>query len=312
MLRLSRNPLLTGSLPDSISMMTKLIEVDLSENSLSGSIPRAFVALERLRVLKLGFNDFTGSLMDYVVPFLRELRVLNVTNNPNLDDSFFAYSVPTTITASGINPQHLEVLDMSNCSLFGTMGISNFGNFGQLRVFRIDDNHFYGPLPALSASLELFTANRNQFSGTFPWSFSHSSHTEGRPANIKHIEVSGNRFTGDLPESIGELSQLEHLDLSYNQVQSSIPSSIGNLTKLKILMIQGNAVHGSLPSELGNLHSLALLDVSQNQLQGSLPTEMGDCANLEYLSVHSNALTGSVPTEFAQLSSLGKFSLTVL
>ncbi|XP_019054440.1 PREDICTED: leucine-rich repeat receptor protein kinase EMS1-like [Nelumbo nucifera] len=60
------------------------------------------------------------------------------------------------------------------------------------------------------------------------------------------------------------------VDLSNNRFQGEIPVVIGNLTSLHILNLSHNALIGQIPSSMGNLIQLESLDLSQNQLSGEM------------------------------------------
>ena len=60
--------------------------------------------------------------------------------------------------------------------------------------------------------------------------------------------LSGNGFTGQIPDAIGSLTSLEHLVLFSNALAGPIPASLWNLTNLKSLVLSGKQLTGSLPS----------------------------------------------------------------
>lgn len=50
-----------------------------------------------------------------------------------------------------------------------------------------------------------------------------------------HSTLKGNGITGEIPESIGNLSSLTSLDLEDNQLSGPIPSTLGNLKNIQFL-----------------------------------------------------------------------------
>lgn len=65
--------------PSDLFSKTDLERLNLSHNSLSGSLPAEVHNLTRLRVLDLSYNDFTGVPAE--VGQLRELQVLDLSHN---------------------------------------------------------------------------------------------------------------------------------------------------------------------------------------------------------------------------------------
>ena len=54
------------------------------------------------------------------------------------------------------------------------------------------------------------------------------------------------RLTGEIPESIGTLTNLKQIYLYENQLTGTIPYSIGNLIQLQSLWIYDNKLTGSV------------------------------------------------------------------
>ncbi|KAI3923479.1 hypothetical protein MKW92_043967, partial [Papaver armeniacum] len=95
---------------------------------------------------------------------------------------------------------------------------------------------------------------------------------------------------------IGGLAHLTELDLSYNKFSGKIPEDIGNCSMLEVLNLNNNQFEGDIPVELGKLSRLTKLNMCNNRLSGSLPSELGDLSSLEELILFTNKLTGSLPS----------------
>ncbi|KAJ6304070.1 hypothetical protein OIU77_017865 [Salix suchowensis] len=67
---------------------------------------------------------------------------------------------------------------------------------------------------------------------------------------------------------ISELKALKQLDLSSNGFHGEIPSSLGNLSQLEFLDLSLNKFGGVIPMELGSLRNLKSLNLSNNMLVG--------------------------------------------
>ncbi|XP_047953398.1 receptor-like protein 9DC3 [Salvia hispanica] len=85
------------------------------------------------------------------------------------------------------------------------------------------------------------------------------------------IDLSSNRFTGNIPPCIGNLKILKYLNLSHNTLMGHIPSSLGNLSEIESLDFSTNKLDGEIPNELTRLTFLAKLNLSINNLVGKIP-----------------------------------------
>ena len=79
-LEISENAHLSGSIPESIGNMDKLLYLSMNANKFSSSIPRALVNLVMLSVLDLTLNSLTGSIPSYICSYTN-LTSLSIANN---------------------------------------------------------------------------------------------------------------------------------------------------------------------------------------------------------------------------------------
>jgi hypothetical protein len=86
-----------------------------------------------------------------------------------------------------------------------------------------------------------------------------------------NIDLSQNKFEGEIPNVIGELHALKGLNLSHNRLTGPIPQSIGNLSIMESLDLSSNLLTGVIPEELINLNGLEVLNLSNNHLMGEIP-----------------------------------------
>ncbi|KAI9192637.1 hypothetical protein LWI28_025814 [Acer negundo] len=122
--------------------------------------------------------------------------------------------------------------------------------------------------------------------------------------NIQSLNLSFNKFSGQLPSEIHRCKGLVALFLGYNMFDGGIPTVIGRLHKLELLDLGGNNLIGTIPSTVGNLSRLRRFYIEDNYIQGNIPTDIGLLSNLNELNMELNNLTGLVPDVIFNMSSL--------
>lgn len=118
------------------------------------------------------------------------------------------------------------------------------------------------------------------------------------------LTLNDNNLTGELPESIGNLTSLKVLNLHKNNITGTIPQSITGIKGLKVLNISFNKLEGTLPTHLTDLASLEYLDLFFNNLTGELPADLGNLKNLKRISLYSNNFEGKLPASIQELQKL--------
>ncbi|KAL7224442.1 hypothetical protein ACSBR1_025820 [Camellia fascicularis] len=93
----------------------------------------------------------------------------------------------------------------------------------------------------------------------------------------------------------GILTIFTTIDLSHNKFKGEIPNVVGNLCGLRLLNLSHNDPVGNIPSSLGNLRLLESLDLSPNQLSGNIPKQLTSLTFLEVLNFSQNRLEGHIP-----------------
>ena len=124
---------------------------------------------------------------------------------------------------------------------------------------------------------------------------------------VTRVNLSRNNLVGQLPLSqLHQLPHLRHLDVSGNEFSGTIPKGLGALTQLEYLDLSHNTLAGEIPKELAGQAPLKMLDVGDNQLVGAIPTELSQITTLQKLSLFYNQLSGPMPafTGLDQLDSL--------
>ncbi|KAL6329987.1 hypothetical protein AAG906_039902 [Vitis piasezkii] len=73
---------------------------------------------------------------------------------------------------------------------------------------------------------------------------------------ITAIEISSNKFSGEIQESIGNLKRLHLLNLFGNSFTGQIPSSLKNLEHFESLDLSHNKLSGEIPQQLTRIDTL--------------------------------------------------------
>ncbi|PIN01691.1 hypothetical protein CDL12_25800 [Handroanthus impetiginosus] len=115
---------------------------------------------------------------------------------------------------------------------------------------------------------------------------------------LSTLELSNCRFFGQLPPTVGNLTELTHLGISGNKFIGSIPSSLFAHPSLVWPQLSDNEFYGKV-QELSNLSSSSLefLDVGYNHLEGPIPKFFSELEQLRILSLSSNKFNRTVHLE---------------
>ncbi|KAL3733180.1 hypothetical protein ACJRO7_022670 [Eucalyptus globulus] len=273
-LNLSNNSLM-GTLPECLmSFSNNLMVLNLRMNMIQGVIPRKFVEDGKLRSIDFSRNRFEGTLPQSLL-HCENLEVLNLGNN-RIEDTF-----PDWL---GTLPK-LQVLVLRSNMFHGSVSSPKEArSFSELHIFYLSNNSLSGPLPIryimkLTAMMNQDKRLRKlQYMGDDNYQDSVTVTMKGLEIQLvkiltifTSIDLSSNHFGGELPMDIGNLKSLKGLNFSHNNLIGYIPPSIGNLTELEWLDLSSNKFTGKIPQELADLTFLGFLNLSENQLIGPIP-----------------------------------------
>ncbi|XP_065872471.1 receptor-like protein 7 [Euphorbia lathyris] len=284
-LDLSNNKL-SGTLPQCFGSLANFVSaLDLRSNNLSGEIPDGFVSACALRMMDLSGNELEGTIPRSLAN-CSKLESLHLGENQMTD--FFPHWL-------GVLPD-LKVLILRSNSLFGEMGKQEtIFQFPKLQILDLSYNDLTGKLPSEyfnnwiamksvdhNTTLKYMQADISFQALGLSWSnhFSYAITIINKGSRLSYeriqeifsaINLSGNKFEGEIPEVIGSLTQLQLLNLSNNILTGHIPSSLGNLKNLEALDLSLNKLSGEIPIQLGQLNFLSSFNVSDNNLRGLIP-----------------------------------------
>ncbi|KAF8023750.1 hypothetical protein BT93_F1058 [Corymbia citriodora subsp. variegata] len=297
-LNLFGNNFVGSHISSNLSAFTELTHLNLSDSHFIGSIPIEISHLSKLVILDLSYNynstihSFSSlrlkkSIFTILVHNLTALRKLVLDE---VDMSMVSPKSFANLSSS------LTYLSIKFCSLGG-----KFSN----TVFR---------LPSLT-SLDI--SSNFDLSGILPKS--------NWTSPLESLSLRDTKFSGEIPNSIGNMKNLIVLDLGYCRFTGNIPSSMGNLNQLQVLVIDGNSFSGivefELFTKLTNLRGLSVsqeLNLTYDTLKYKFPKlenlALRSCnltkfpyflrslKRLTFLDLSSNRISGEIPMWFWGIS----------
>ncbi|XP_058200906.1 receptor-like protein 9DC3 [Rhododendron vialii] len=283
--------------------------IDLSNNDLNGTVPNSTFELRNLNHLILSSNSFSGTI-PRSNRFSENLSVLALKMNNLTTINLYGNGFEGPIPKSLINCRYLEVLDLGRNKFFDEFP-HWLGNLPYLHVLILQSNKFHGSIVTSTTKfpfpmLRVLDMANNNFTGPLPIKYfksfkammnvdEHFDLEYMRPGGYTYydsltivikgstiemkkilrvfvaIDLSRNKFHGEIPGIIGGLNSIRGLNLSHNSLIGHIPKSLGNLTKLEWLDLSSNKFTGEIPRQLTNLTFLGTLNLSQNRLTGPIP-----------------------------------------
>jgi len=220
---------MVGNLPSEIASLTSLERLNLKDNKLSGDYVRPNLCNHtKLEALDLSFNDLSGT-----VPFIdsacNKLTLLRVSHN------FYTGTLSTSVNSLS----KLKTLDLGYNQLSGE-NLKLFG-LASLNDLLLGHNNFNGTLPGdlyfLRPTLKRLELFRNDFTGTFPDNYR-------ALVNLESLQVAGNRLTGTIPGSIKDMVFLNDLTVQLNNFTGDMPQEVCDITSLTTIIADCDCPEG--------------------------------------------------------------------
>ncbi|XP_058111884.1 receptor-like protein 7 [Magnolia sinica] len=297
------NNRLGGEIPRSVCNATSLIVLDLSYNHFVGRIPLCLDEIgDSLGVLNLQGNAFNSTLLQTFkegcniqtldlswnqlegqVPRslanCKMLEVLNLGNNQIHDT--FPFWLGTLF--------QLRVLVLRSNQFHGNIGhpLTNHP-FPLLQIFDLSFNSFEGNFPS-----NMFKSWKAMMDEDKSQTLVLSKMVNG--SSIYYQNKVSLVIKGLQIELVKILTAFTVVDLSENKFHGDIPKSIGDLKSLLVLNMSNNDLTGGIPTSLQNLRDLESLDLSHNKLSGEIPWQLTDLTFLAVLNLSQNFLMGKIP-----------------
>uniref|UniRef100_A0A7N2LB08 Uncharacterized protein n=1 Tax=Quercus lobata TaxID=97700 RepID=A0A7N2LB08_QUELO len=264
-LRLSGNKL-NESIPRSIANLTKLQRLYLSSINLKGKVElEIFFELKELQDLDLSGNKVLvpKANINSTLPKFSSLSMssCNLTEFPNF---LKAQNELQGLDLSNNNIEELKILVLRANGLHGPVWDPDI-QFGlsKLHVVDLSHNNFSGKLPSdyfqnWRAISKVTSNDKSQpgYMGDDSNYYKDSMTVVNKGVELElvkiltiftAIDLSDNRFYGEIPDSVGNLKGLIVLNLSCNKFMSHIPSSLGNIIVLESLDLSQNSLFGEMP-----------------------------------------------------------------
>nr|GLL35657.1 LRR receptor-like serine/threonine-protein kinase FLS2 isoform X3 [Ipomoea trifida] len=340
-----------GVLPYSIGVLFPNLNIlDMSSmNAIQGGIPPSLGELKQLQFLGLSNNNLSGELPKELVKGCINLHVLELANNnlqgevlpTNSNMSSLQYWVWQT---TAFRVKELSFLDLSKNKFTET--IPACLNVSSVLIYlHLHGNEFTGSVPEVlseaSALVTLDMRNNNLFGRIPSWISSLS--------NLRFLLLGGNQLEGSIPSQLCELKNVSMLDLSSNNLSSFLPSCLHKVlfgSKITFDVTVGSNLYGRVyhypfstysyesqlqigqhlessdattnyeeqvefitknRSELYTgkvLKYMSGIDLSFNNFSGPIPHEMGYLSDIHTLNLSHNHFTGSIPTTLSNLKQI--------
>ncbi|XP_033147618.1 receptor like protein 27 [Brassica rapa] len=310
-LNLSYNKFTSSSLSSGFGSLNKLEVLSLSSNGFIGQVPSSLSNLSRLTELYLDHNELTGGF-----PLVQNITSLSILN---LSLNHFSGAIPSSLLTMpflsylNLDENHLtdpvEVRSSSTSSRLETLHLRKnpfegkildlISNFTTLKYLGLSFQNISYPIN-LKFFSSLKSLLRLDLSGNSVLETSISSDSDV-PRNIEKLLLSSCDIS-KFPNFVRSLDKLEHIDISNNKIKGKVPDWLWNLPHLIRANLVNNAfTHLEGSNDVLTNSSLRILDLALNHFEGPVPTPP---LSINLFSAWNNSFTGNIPLSVCNRSSL--------
>ncbi|XP_012473509.1 receptor-like protein 15 isoform X3 [Gossypium raimondii] len=310
---------LSGELPRWIWNVSNLNALAVSNNQLKGLIPMELCYLDSLRILDLSENNFSGPIPSCFGP--QSIIHLHLSKN----------RLSGTLTNAFFNSSSLVTLDLSENQLSGEIPYQ-IGTLSALSVLLLKANYFIGEIPIEICklySLSIIDLSQNKLFGLIPSCLSRLTlDPNGEKSLTKtYWEGSGGIFERGNYFGLTEFEFFtlrggESFDVGF-EIENQMEEKVDYTTKRASYTYKGNILEymsgidfscnrltGEIPIEIGNLSEIRSLNLSHNNLTGHIPSTFSKLKQIESLDLSHNNLIGRIPSQLTELYTLAVFNVS--
>ncbi|GLU18824.1 hypothetical protein SLE2022_351010 [Rubroshorea leprosula] len=313
--------------------------LDMSNNHISGKLPRWMGNISNLEGLSLAKNHFEG-------PFPVEFCGLHNLVFLDLSDNYLSSSIPECFNSIPIGHVHLSnnrltgplTKAFSNCSFLETLYLTRnnligiilgwIGSLPSLSILLLKANRFEGEISIQLCQLnklKMMDLSQNNLSGSIPSCLSNFTFEALVYSNkISYWRNGGLEMIFSLVEMLRKKLAENEFDLiveyGYEVIEMEFwvefttksMSYVYNGSILRYMSgidLSCNRLTGRIPSEIGYLNEIHALNMSHNKLTGPIPTTFSNLKQIESLDLSYNNLNGRIPPQLTELNTLAVFSV---
>ncbi|CAL9124799.1 unnamed protein product [Musa acuminata var. zebrina] len=291
-LSLDMNPLNQSTgwvLPPDLADSAQLMNLSLVGCNLAGPLPEFLGTMHSLSVLKLSYNNLTGTIPASYSGLPLQILWLNNQIGPKLTGSLDVIASMTMLKdvwlhgnqLTGPIPSSIGRLTsltrlwLNNNLLVGLVS-QNLTSLPQLQSLQLDNNMFMGPIPKVSFN---FTYAYNSFCQSTP-GIPCSPEVTALLEFLERVNYpsklaaswSGNDPCASLWSGVSCFDgKVSVINLPNLQLNGTISPSLGKLNDLVDVRLGGNNLDGMIPVNMTNLKLLKTLDLSSNNISPPVP-----------------------------------------
>ncbi|KAG6714458.1 hypothetical protein I3842_05G203400 [Carya illinoinensis] len=316
---------IAGTIPQQLANLSRLISLDLKWNDDLTEVHNLdwLIHLSSLKSL-----DMHAVNLSLVVNWPNKVMMLPSLKHLSLIQCSLSTTTPQLLSINANSSSQLSLLDLSgnylNCSIFlwlfnSTTSLVDlhlgdnelqcsipdaFGSLNSLKTLYLGGNKLVGGIPKSFwnlCSLGSLYLLHNNLSGNLSEFMSNASGC--LVDSLQNFQISNNRFTGPLPESIGSLSNLQMLDVSKNSLAGLISDAhFSNLTKLKELYLGSNSLILSFSNDWVPPFQLDAINLSSCRLGPAFPKWLQTQRNYFMLDISNAEISDIIPAWFWDFS----------